>query len=493
MKKLSAFLASIFLAVGLITPIHAEGTTAYVSSTEELKVAFQDPNVSEIVVDQSFSLTEVLILQDRTVHLNMNGQTITSDAPDTSSDAGDIQLNGSANLTVDGNGTFTYNTDPNGNFIQTSGEGGYVFRAYDNSTLTLVNGTYHAFGTVAQAGDNAKIVVKSGSFSVDADWGGKVWVLNKIDNSNTTIQVITGTFENFDPSNSDTENPSDSFIDVNSTVSQSGTTYTVSHRHKYVNGYCTCGEPFISVDEEVDAGTDVGTSEETTESMLTGMIINAANSTLVDGISEELAFNIKTAAESGNSVEATVKVENIEASSVDSDTQNALNTAVASLGSNSKIGSYVDITIEVATTENVLGNITQVGTPIQFSITIPEALRASSRQFHIFRFHNGVAEELESQLSGDSTILFSSDKFSTYVLAYTDPVQQPTTVVKEETEAPATYDDGGPFTTDAAGNVYDRWGNEIWHNPNPTVVASDTNNGVGYQLVSTSDKQPIGA
>ena len=43
------------------------------------------------------------------------------------------------------------------------------------------------------------------------------------------------------------------------------------------------------------------------------------------------------------------------------------------------------------------------------------------------------------------------------------------------------YDDGGPFTMDSNGNVYDRWGNEIWHNPNPLSQWS-------YHIVNTSDR-----
>ena len=55
------------------------------------------------------------------------------------------------------------------------------------------------------------------------------------------------------------------------------------------------------------------------------------------------------------------------------------------------------------------------------------------------------------------------------------------------TQPTATYDDGGPFTTDQYGNVYvyDRWGNEIWHNPSPLTESSTM---VGYQLISTNDK-----
>ena len=49
----------------------------------------------------------------------------------------------------------------------------------------------------------------------------------------------------------------------------------------------------------------------------------------------------------------------------------------------------------------------------------------------------------------------------------------------------STWDDGGPFTTDVAGNVYDRLGNEIWHNPNPAVSGKTY---IGYNMVSTNDR-----
>lgn len=75
-----------------------------------------------------------------------------------------------------------------------------------------------------------------------------------------------------------------------------------------------------------------------------------------------------------------------------------------------------------------------------------------------------------------------TDTDSTIVAEPSVPAEQPK---EEEKKTPATYDDGGPFTTDANGNVYDRWGNEIWHNP------VQTNNGKsvsGFQLVNTSDR-----
>lgn len=58
---------------------------------------------------------------------------------------------------------------------------------------------------------------------------------------------------------------------------------------------------------------------------------------------------------------------------------------------------------------------------------------------------------------------------------------------KLSTNQPSGYDDGGPFTTDACGNVFDRWGNEIYHAP---VCLNDVSQQQSneYTLVNTSDK-----
>ena len=53
--------------------------------------------------------------------------------------------------------------------------------------------------------------------------------------------------------------------------------------------------------------------------------------------------------------------------------------------------------------------------------------------------------------------------------------KQTTTTKKEQVGG---WDDGGPFTTDKCGNVFDRWGNKIYE-------ANGCNIG-GYNLVRTS-------
>lgn len=124
--------------------------------------------------------------------------------------AGIININGTAELTIVNNGSI----------IQTmQSEVGYLFRASGNSKLTLNgDGEYVAGLTVGQAGDNSVITVNGGSFNALVGWSASEdipetnWIFNLIDNSNATISVTAGTFINYDPSNSQTENPAANFV-----------------------------------------------------------------------------------------------------------------------------------------------------------------------------------------------------------------------------------------------------------------------------------------
>lgn len=124
--------------------------------------------------------------------------------------AGIININGTAELTIVNKGSI----------IQTmQSEVGYLFRASDNSKLTLNgDGKYVAVLTVGQAGDNSVITVNGGSFNALVGWSASEdipetnWIFNLIDNSNATISVTAGTFVNYNPSNSQTENPAANFV-----------------------------------------------------------------------------------------------------------------------------------------------------------------------------------------------------------------------------------------------------------------------------------------
>ena len=54
--------------------------------------------------------------------------------------------------------------------------------------------------------------IKGGTFSTDRPYNNRYFVLNKKDNSDSVISVTGGTFVNYDPANSATENPEQNFV-----------------------------------------------------------------------------------------------------------------------------------------------------------------------------------------------------------------------------------------------------------------------------------------
>ncbi len=85
----------------------------------------------------------------------------------------------------------------------------------------------------------------------------------------------------------------------------------------------------------------------------------------------------------------------------------------------------------------------------------------------------------KTTVAGNS-ISFATDRFSVYALVtFKEVTPTPTPTASSETKkSSGGWDDGGPFTTDTCGNVFDRWGNKIYE-------AKGCNVG-GYNLVRTS-------
>lgn len=224
-------------AAGYTTEKNAEGTW---------NVVKDDPKVAQVDSNQYTSLKAaleaaqngqtVILLSDATVNeridiygsitLDMEGHTITYEASSGTS-SGIICLWDTAKLTITGNGHFTfkesYLNGPNSNIIDT----------YEDSELVIENGTFHAGITCVQAAGNSKVVINGGEFSVHTTWEGNnyYWHLNLVDDSNAQIIVSGGTFENYDPANSKTENPVANFCAdgymTTSEVKDGKTYYTV--------------------------------------------------------------------------------------------------------------------------------------------------------------------------------------------------------------------------------------------------------------------------
>ena len=135
------------------------------------------------------------------------------DAVITVTRGGIVDVNGQAQLTLQGMGRMEQDMNS---------ELGFLVRASDDSKVVIREGTYISGLTCIQAGGNAQVT----------DWNETYWLLNLIDNSNASITVYGGTFVNFDPSHSRTENPEANFVAdgykvVSETQANSDIWYTV--------------------------------------------------------------------------------------------------------------------------------------------------------------------------------------------------------------------------------------------------------------------------
>lgn len=92
---------------------------------------------------------------------------------------------------------------------------------------------------------------------------------------------------------------------------------------------------------------------------------------------------------------------------------------------NIKTSDYFDINLNVLEprTQEIMGILNELTGKVQFEIAIPDSLKQISKEysrtFYIIREHEGEVEILPTTLK-DGKLLFETDKFSTYVLAYED-------------------------------------------------------------------------
>ena len=92
-----------------------------------------------------------------------------------------------------------------------------------------------------------------------------------------------------------------------------------------------------------------------------------------------------------------------------------------------KIVSYFDISIAIkdAKTNEKLGNLTELTKKIEFSVAVPEGIEnvkdGYARSYYIIKKHGDKVTVIDGVLSKDGkSIIFETDEFSTYALAYED-------------------------------------------------------------------------
>ena len=172
----------------------------------ELSNAFEEAANDTVILLKNSTLTETIVITEN-VTFDMDGYRLIFDYD------GLLDLYDDGALTVEGNGTMLMEED-------TSSELGYLIRMGDNSRLVIQDGQYFTGLTCIQAGGNSVAEIYNGTFDAFASYSGNYWHLNLIDNSNAEIVVYGGTFKNYNPAESHTENPVANFVADRYTVTE---------------------------------------------------------------------------------------------------------------------------------------------------------------------------------------------------------------------------------------------------------------------------------
>lgn len=293
------------------------------------------PSGGTITLGADIVLMDHVQIRDKQFTLDMAGNEITYSASEEKTDAV-IDFETDAEVTIKGNGKFGYDSA-----YLVDNSIGYTFRLSDNAVLTIADGTYEAGLTCIQCGDTSKAFIKGGDFSASDDWNDVYWLLNLIDNSDAEIRVYGGTFENYDPSASKTENPVANFCAAGYESTASGSDYEVSAK--------TAMDTERPVVSDGTASTTVGgnySGSDTTVTVDAGTVDKNTTSTEVTIAS--------------NTLETVVKNDSVESMEITTDvgTLTVTKDALSSMKENATTGTVevpvvLDVILSVSKDENV--------------------------------------------------------------------------------------------------------------------------------------------
>lgn len=222
------------------------------------------------------------------------------------------------------------------------------------------------------------------------------------------------------------------------TISITGGTYTSKVNTNYLpTGYLqtknedgtyliTKEAPIVEVQtiSSEDKVTDVTVGVKNVEEIKNVLIESLeSNQTLSDKIGTDI-------------VKIEVAIDTIDESGLDTKVQETIKEKVGS----ATIATYFDITIAIknASDNQTIDTLDKLNNEIELMVLLPEELKNTNqslnRVYYVVREHNNQIDLLEAQLSEDGNyLIFKSDRFSTYALAYED-------ITLETVSNPKTFD-----------------------------------------------------
>lgn len=155
-------------------------------------------------------------------------------------------------------------------------------------------------------------------------------------------------------------------------------------------------------------------------------LISSINSSEITKIFEETLKNNNLYLDSilnGENIGVTIETDEV----TDKDLITKIEKKVQEENKSLTVVNYFDISVLVKNIDTgvVVDELSQLVSPIELSVKLPDSLSkvksGSVRTYYIVREHDGEITLLDAKLSDDgSSLIFSTDKFSTYAIAYVD-------------------------------------------------------------------------
>ena len=194
-----------------------------------------------IVLLKNATLDEVINIE-KAVTIDLNGKNVTKSA----NNGAMFVVGQNGKLTIKGEGNVTHSGPCE------YGSSNYIVNAISNGEVIIEGGTYEVLDcTIVQVSETAKVAIKGGHFAINENcsWG-STYLINKKDGSGTTVAISGGTFIDYDPSHSNSENPEENFVvdgaGIKMTEADGVKTYVVCTDHQYVASVCSVCDHEIS-------------------------------------------------------------------------------------------------------------------------------------------------------------------------------------------------------------------------------------------------------
>ena len=171
-----------------------------------------------IVLLKNATLDEVINIE-KAVTIDLNGKNVTKSA----NNGAMFVVGQNGKLTIKGEGNVTHSGPCE------VGSSNYIVNAISNGEVIIEGGTYEVLDcTIVQVSETAKVAIKGGHFAINENCSWRsTYLINKKDGSGTTVAISGGTFIDYDPSHSNSENPEENFCVSGYKVEKKDNAYTV--------------------------------------------------------------------------------------------------------------------------------------------------------------------------------------------------------------------------------------------------------------------------